>query len=163
MNVLSYGFIPNEATIIPRWQVQGYPLLVGGPVTSEADWRHLEALGVGHVVCVTDPADVGVPIRAYTHAAVEDNGNPFSFEKLATVTDAAHRAFCAGKWVYLHCWMGASRSPSFAYAVLRKVFSLSRADAHAVITSSCPWPWPRSQTQSNYIDSIESWMAKPFG
>lgn len=160
VQILSYGFIPKEPVIVPRWQVSGYPLLVGGPVTSVADWQHLAALGIGHVISVTDPPDVGVPVENYTHvASVQDDGSTFAAEALFLVTNNAHEEFKRGKWVYLHCWLGRSRSPSFAYAVLRKVFAVPAKAALATVSSSCPHQWPRDRTQGAYIESIEAWLS----
>jgi len=144
---------------IPRWQIPKTRIVVGGSVTSAADWASLEALGVTHCINVTDPPDVGVPADRSLHAPISDDGNPFPHGHIQHVVDFARSALAGGGKLYLHCWVGASRSPSFAYAVLRSVYGAASAEAIASIQAAYPWgqPYGSDPKHQSYIKAIESW------
>ncbi len=162
MTVLAFGEIPGEPTLIPRWKAGGFPILIGGPVVSAADWVGLSSgLGVGHVICLTDPPDVGVPEGMLTHAPRADDGEPFNAEHLERITKAANEWIERDSLLYVHCWIGRSRSPSAAYAILRAVLGVSEACATATLNHSSPWGgWLVGENQLAYKASIDRWLAE---
>lgn len=147
---------------VPRWRIDGQPIIIGGPVSGEADWAELRGYGVTHCCSATSPDDEGVPDQLRLQFHVDDDGKSFPEERLEQVTRFASRCFAEGGTLYLHCWVGASRSPSFAYAVLRTVRGLGPAEAKAAIQASYPYQptFGIDPKHQNYIAGIEAWIAK---
>lgn len=146
---------------IPRYRLPGVPLIIGGPVVSAEDWAAVQALGVTHVCSVTNPPDIGVPAEVSLHAPVPDAGVPFSDEQLEKVVGFASQCFSAGGALYLHCWVGASRSPSHGFAILRALFGVSPQQALGMIQSVYPYgTFGAEPKHQNYINGIEQWLAR---
>lgn len=144
---------------IPRWMVCGHPIMVGGQVGSAADWSSLQELGVTDCISVTDPPDVGVPDEALLHVPFTDEGHPVSALTLDKIRTFAARCFATRGVLYVHCWVGASRSPSMAYAILRAERGLSRAEALAAIQVSYPYGvFGQDPKHQRYMASVESWL-----
>lgn len=141
----------------PRWQVKGYPLVIGGPVCSDADWQSLATAGITHCISLTDPPDVGVPMGKYMHAPIPDEGQALDGAHLDRVVGAARSVIDSGGMVYLHCWVGRSRSASFAYAVLRSL-GLPANECIVVLGESSPHGFANIRNQVAYIESIEAWL-----
>ncbi len=121
-----YHYQPD--IVVSRWWLPTFPILIGGSLIDAADYEHLkEKFGITHVINVeTEHDDTGkVPAEFLCQAQVDDLGAPFPAEKVLSVIAFAMRALEAGGRIYLHCQMGGSRSPGFAYAILRGVFGFS--------------------------------------
>lgn len=146
---------------VPRWRIEGYPIIIGGGVGSAEEWAELAAHGATHCASATNPPDSGVP-EGSLQFHVDDDGTPFPEERLEQVVQLAARCFAGGGVLYLHCWVGASRSPSFAYAVLRAVRGLTPEQAAAAIQASYPYrpTFGVDPKHKSYIAGIESWLAK---
>jgi len=111
-------------------------VLVGGNVNDEADWNDLrDRLGVRSVVNVDARSEAHLPISALCEIPVDDNGQPFPRDAVRHIVSFAKLHVGLGA-VYVHCHIGVSRSPAFAYGILRWVYGLSRADAVACLNAS---------------------------
>lgn len=143
---------------IPRWEIPGSRVVIGGSVTGAADWSSLVALGVTHCISITNPPDIGVPADRMLHDPTDDDGTPFKPEHIARIVAFARKALSEGGKLYLHCWVGASRSPSFAYAVLRAVYGLGKEAAFAAIGTHYPWgsPYGSDPKHVAYMNSIDA-------
>lgn len=160
--IVGVGTLPPEfgGGQIPRYQIPGVPLIIGGPVTSAEDWASLQALGVTHVCSLTNPPDIGVPDEVSLHAPVPDEGVPFSAEQLEKVVGFAQQCYATGGALYLHCWVGASRSPSHGFAILRALFGASPEQALQAIQSVYPYgQYGADPKHQNYLNGIEQWLA----
>ena len=149
---------------IPRWEIPGARIIVGGTVLGADDWASLVKLGVTHCISVTMPPDVGVPPDRLLQDPTDDDGTPFKPEHIERVVSFARRALEQGGKVYVHCWVGRSRSPSFAYAILRGVYGDDQATAMARIGSAYPWDTPYGSDSKHiaYRDSIDAWKDAPL-
>lgn len=119
---------------VVRWQVPGYPIIVGGSLIDAADYQHLvDSYGVRGIVNVeTEHDDTGkVPPELLCQQQVPDDGALLPEDKILAVIRFARKH--SHSPLYVHCQMGGSRSPAFAYAILRGVHGLSRDDALAAI------------------------------
>lgn len=94
-------------------------LLVGGAILGAKDWEHLRRdLGVERIIEVsTETRDIDfVPEDRLLHLPTPD-GQFTPPELFIAAVD-----YAISRWserIYVHCFMGESRSPSFAYAILR--------------------------------------------
>lgn len=153
-----------------RWSV--HPLvIVGGSIFDQADWAHLrDDFGVRSVLNVeTEHSDEGKGIPVLSECRVPDDGTPFPAGLVRHAVSFAHLNVGHGP-VYVHCQQGGSRSPAFAYAVLRWVFQMPKQDAlRAIQTGKDDWsqaanyatPGPVSSYghhhyHRSYIESVES-------
>lgn len=122
-----------EVYLNKRYQHASYPngvpcmryfvddILVGGSIVDAADAQHLiEKFSITHVLNVeTEHSDEGIWPKYLVEARVPDTGLPFPKHAVrAAVAFGRLTKQMDGK-LYVHCQMGASRSPSFAYAILR--------------------------------------------
>lgn len=124
-----YSYQPDIQVV--RWQIPGYPIIVGGSLIDAADYAHLAMdFGVRGVVNVeTEHDDTGkVPPDLLCQQQVEDDGSPFTKDNVLAVVRFASQKVQGGP-LYVHCQMGGSRSPGFAYAILRGVYGLDREQA----------------------------------
>jgi glycosyltransferase involved in cell wall biosynthesis len=146
-----------------RWGIPETRIIVGGPVAGAADWATLEARGVTHCISVTNPPDVGVPEDRLLQFHVEDDGTPFPADRLEAVCSFARKALVGGGSLYVHCWVGASRSPSFAYAIMRAVYGMTADATRTAIAQHYPFvpeDPEREAKRRNYEKHIEAWLAK---
>jgi protein-tyrosine phosphatase len=149
-------------------------VIVGGSIIDNADWLHLrDDYNVRSVLNVeTEHTDEGKGIPVLSECRVPDDGTPFPFGLVRHAVSFAHVNVGHGP-IYVHCQQGGSRSPAFAYAVLRWVFGMSKQDAlQAVRTGKDDWsqvanystPGPVSSYghhsyHRSYIDSVDSALA----
>ena len=124
-----------EPTIINhRYYVPGYKnIIIGGSIIDKADWEHLHNdFGVTDVINVETEHDDSekVPAEHLLQVQTEDNGNGFPVDKIMAAIEFAKGP---NKVLYIHCQMGGSRSPAWAYAILRGVYGLQATEALKVI------------------------------
>lgn len=146
--------------VTARWTVgaPGDLIVVGGMILDADDWRHLrDDLGCRSVVnCQVEENDEGKGIERLTQVGVPDDGNPFPLELVRHAVSFAQLAYGHGR-IYVHCALGNSRSPAFAYAILRFVFGYSAERALAAIREGKPGvaQYATLDAQRNYLDSVE--------
>jgi hypothetical protein len=152
-----------------RYWVGNFPIMVGGSLLGPADWEHLrDDFGITDVINVeTEHDDSGkLPSANLLQARVPDDMSPFSEKLVLTVCLFGLNKLQAGGKVYVHCQMGGSRSPAFAYALLRAVYSMNREQALAVIRS-CPgregYGAPGHTHHTPYLASVDAALAPVFG
>jgi protein-tyrosine phosphatase len=147
-----------------RWQV--HPLIViGGLINGPDDARHLQDnLGIRSVINVaTDDTDEGKGIKLLSELRVPDDGTPLPPEMVRHAVAFA-KMFVGFGPVYVHCALGNSRSPAFAYAILRWVFQQSRDEALRAIREGKPGiteQYGQNWVQANYLTSVESALNLP--
>ena len=144
---------------IPRYEIGGTNIIVGGGVHSAEDWA---TIGATDCLSLTDPPDVGVPDAHVCHAHRDDDGSPFAPGYLDRVCGFAHDVLAGGGRLYLHCWVGASRSPSIAYAVLRDTYGMSQDAALAAIRGAYPFAptYGTDPKHQAYIGEIDQWVSR---
>lgn len=152
-NLLYEGHACRRYWVTPR-------LLVGGSILGPEDFAHLERdFGITHVVNVeTEHDDTGkVPAERLLQARVPDLGGPFPPEAVLSVCLFVSRAMASSQdpRFYVHCQQGGSRSPGFAYAVLRGVFGLPRDDARREIVAARDGDYGHHQFHLTYMDSVD--------
>lgn len=102
-------------------------ILVGGNINDQSDFEHLtELLGVTAVVNVDHNSDIPViqnwfNFRLYEYP-VHDDGTGFHWDAVRGVVGFAYQWVKKGP-IYVHCHIGYSRSPAFAYGILRWCFN----------------------------------------
>jgi hypothetical protein len=148
-----------------RYWVPGFPILIGGSILSTEDWNHLQSdFGITDVINVeTEHDDTGkLPEENLLQVRVPDNGNPFPVDKITTactywITKSNSIDKGHSRALYVHCQMGGSRSPAFAYAILRSSYKLNSADALDVIRS-CPGKeaYGNHVYHTTYLSSIDA-------
>jgi hypothetical protein len=147
-----------------RWTV--HPLvIIGGLINGPEDAKHLQdKLGVRSVINVaTDDTDEGKGIKLLSELRVHDDGAPLPPEMVRHACAFA-KMFVGFGPVYVHCALGNSRSPAFAYAILRWVFQKSREEALRAIREGKPGiteQYGDGWVQRNYITSVESALQLP--
>lgn len=168
----TYVHDPNHQTY--RWWVPGYPLLCGGSVVSAEDWQHI-ARDFGCEWCINvqdERSDVGtVPSEVLCEAQVSDaHAPPFPEEMMARVLDFAISR-PRGSKIYLHCQMGGSRTPGFAYLILRGKYGLSPEAALDAVNAGFivreidhrgndAQPFGHAEGHQRYIKSVDDFIAK---
>jgi predicted protein tyrosine phosphatase/CheY-like chemotaxis protein len=131
-------------------------LLIGGNVCDKKDWKHLvEKYRVEACINADGHTDNNKDIDNLLECHVHDNGDPFPKEKIKKVIDFALKF--KDKPIYVHCHAGISRSPHFAYIILRGVYGLSPQQALDTVKNALPSThnWGFSQHHASYIKSIE--------
>lgn len=148
----------HDKPIVHRYWVTPN-ILVGGNITSQDDYNHLVAdYGITGVVNLEYPEQshgLEIPDTAELH--VPDNGDPFPKHYVKTAVDYAKAR--KGKPIYVHCAMGMSRSPHFAYAILRGCYDMSPDDALLTVKKALPSSthhWGFGLHTDKYIPSIEN-------
>ncbi len=110
--------------------------MVGGNINDEADWLDLKTRhGIVAVVNADARSDSHLSIPALCEVPVEDNGQAFSPGLVRHAVAFARLHVGIGP-LYVHCHIGVSRSPAFAYGILRWALDLSREQALAGLDSS---------------------------
>lgn len=111
---------------------------VGGSILGLIDAVHLrcELLVVAVINVETEHSDEGKGIHNLLECRVPDDGTPFPSHLVQQAVTFAARHSDSGP-VYVHCQMGGSRSPAFAYAILRAVHGMGPASALAAIREGC--------------------------
>jgi hypothetical protein len=133
-------------------------VMVGGNVLDAADWKHLQdTYSIASVLNVDGISDVGKGISHLSECHVEDDGTPFPRHIVRQAVSFAKLTTGFGP-IYVHCHLGISRSPAFAYAILRWVFEQSPEEAlKAIRASAGEWGqgYGTSGIHISYINSIE--------
>lgn len=144
------------------WVAPG--ILVGGNINDPDDWRHLrEALGITAVINLDHRSESWIGIRHLLEHGVEDDGKGFTREDFEKVVSFARERLEEGP-IYVHCHIGVSRSPTFAYAILRAVKGMPPAEALAAIDGAeSEWEsgWSSVPKHRTYVTSVESALADP--
>jgi hypothetical protein len=111
-------------------------ILVGGNLNDDADYADLSGrLGIRSVINLDARSEAGLSIPALCEVPVDDNGQPFPTGAVRHAVSFAKLRVGIGA-IYVHCHIGVSRSPAFAYGILRWVYEMSRAEAVACLNSS---------------------------
>lgn len=147
---------PNNP-VLPRYWITP-DLLVGGNICSKEDWIHLENyFGIKAVINVDGGhSEQSLGISNLLECSVNDDGTPFSKENITRVTEFAKKNL--GQPIYIHCHVGASRSPHFTYAILRTCYNMTPVQALSKINENLPeiHRWGFNQHTTSYINSIEN-------
>ncbi len=173
----TYRYQPTIQTY--RWLVPGYPLICGGSIIDAADWEHIRK-DFGAEFCINvqnERSDVGnVPTDRLCEVPTDDaHAPPIPHENLAKVLEYALSKPNDAK-LYVHCQMGGSRTPAFAYLILRGKYGLSAEQAlakvnegfiererdhhgDAAVAFGAGPDDARRQGHWRYINSIESYLA----
>jgi protein-tyrosine phosphatase len=145
---------PNKPTIARYWVTK--QMLIGGNILNMDDLNHLvNDFGIKSIINVDAMQNHTGAIENLLQVSVLDNGDGFSEEIVHKVIKFAETHISDP--IYIHCHMGYSRSPHFAYAILRSL-GLSQRTAYNKIKLSLPshnHVWGFSQHTTSYIDSIE--------
>lgn len=144
---------PINPTMIRYWVTSD--LLLGGNICDQKDWEHLEKdFGVKAVINLDGHTDKDKGITNLLECYVLDNGDPFPAEKIKQVISFAKEHMKHP--IYLHCHAGISRSPHFAYAILRSCYGMTKEDAMAQIRNALPdTHYGFNNHTTSYIKSIE--------
>jgi len=149
---------PNRPLIARYWITP--EILVGGNILNMNDLNHLvNDYGIKSIINVDAMQNHTGAIENLLQVSVLDNGNGFS-EKIVHKVIKFAKEYGSDP-IYIHCHMGYSRSPHFAYAILRS-FGLSQQTAYNKVKLSLPshnHVWGFSQHTTSYIDSIEKALA----
>lgn len=149
-----------EVNLIQRYWVTP-SLMVGGSIVDEDDWKHLQRdFGLQSVLNVeTEHSDEDKGIPRLSECRVPDDGTPFPQGIVRQAVSFAKLAAGFGP-LYVHCQMGGSRSPAFAYAVLRWVHFMSPQAAFDAVRASRDWapglPYGDHHFHQAYIASIDA-------
>lgn len=158
-------FCVPPATIL-RWWIPGYPLMVGGNIQDAADLEHLRRdFGITHVLDVESgrPATTDHGEGLYCKVEMVDNGMPMAPPLLIQACAYAKDILAnpANK-LYIHCHMGASRSPAYVYAILRSIYGLSHEDGLVAVNRGFPhgesYHWSYHPAQQAYVGAIDCWI-----
>lgn len=149
------NIISPNSPVIPRYWITPN-ILIGGDILDQADWEHLQKdFGIKSVINVDGRSDSDKTIENLLEIPVLDDGTPFPKEYIIR---AANFALENKGPIYIHCHMGYSRSPHFAYAIIRQNYKLSKEYALAKVKSCLPSDnhnWGFNQHTNSYIKSIE--------
>lgn len=133
-------------------------IMVGGNINDAADWEHLQKdFKLASVINVDGISDAGKNIALLSELAVPDNGDPFPKGIVRHAVSFAKLTHSFGG-IYVHCHLGISRSPAFAYAIMRWVFEMSKDEALAAIRAGGGFQgeiYAMQPKQAGYIISIE--------
>lgn len=145
---------------IPRyWATDN--ILIGGNILSAEDWQHIKSTyDITAVINADGHTDVTFGVDNLLEVYVLDNGDPFPEDKILESIAFANKF--KDQSIYIHCHMGMSRSPHFAYAILRGCYEKSEEEAINIIKSSLPdtHHWGFNQHTSKYIASVETALKK---
>lgn len=126
-----------------RYWVTAWPthpsvkILVGGNITNNEDWVHLQKdFNIGAVINVDGNTDSGKGIENLAECYVLDNGDPFPENLILKAILFADKH--KDKILHIHCHAGISRSTHFTYAILRALYSMSPDQAEAAVVKALP-------------------------
>ncbi len=160
------NYLAAPPVAVLRWFIPGYRLMVSGNIQGAADLAHLQNdFGITHVI----DAESGRHATCehgdgkYLKCEFVDNGMPMAPPILDAACRFARDALAdTNAKVLIHCHMGASRSPSLAYAILRSVYGLSHEDGLIALNRGFPhgegWHWSYHPAQQAYVGAIDCWM-----
>lgn len=139
-----------------RWWID-QKILVGGSILSAADFEHLRVdYGVTHVLSVeSERSDWGkVPLDSLRYLPTADDGTPQPARILQDAAAFGRAVIDGGGVLHVHCQMGASRSPTYSYAVLRATYGIDRDEFLRRIRTYMP-TWGSHQFHPAYMTSVE--------
>jgi len=144
--------------VFQRWRVHP-SIILGGFIFSPEDWQHLHNdFGIQSVinVCI-EQSDEGKGISHLAQCPVPDNGEQFPLGLVRHAVAFAQIHHGRGP-IYVHCALGNSRSPAFAYAILRWVFDMTIGEAIGLIRAGKPGAaqYGSHPVQQSYLRSVES-------
>jgi len=146
-----------------RWWVHP-SVMVGGNVLDRADWKHLhDTYGIRSVLNVDHISDVGKGIGFLSECPVPDDGTRLPRGLVRHAVSFARMHAGMGR-IYVHCHAGVSRSPAFAYAVLRWAFDMGPDEALRAIRAGggeLGESYGVNPKQRAYLDSVESALRDP--
>ena len=115
-----------------RWWASD-DILVGGTIYNAADWQRLkQTYGVSACVNVeNEHSDVDNKIDLLIEARAPDDGSSRTIKSFHDVFNFVHGVLKPDPKAkfYVHCQMGGSRSPAYAYGILRANYKLSSSYA----------------------------------
>ncbi len=149
-----------------RWWVPGYPVMVGANIQDDADLAHLRKdFGITHVLDVESgrPATADHGVGFHKKIEMVDNGMPMAPALLHDACSYAREVLAdKNAKLYVHCHMGASRSPAYVYAILRSVYGLSHEDGLIAVNRGFPhgegYHWSYHPAQQAYVGAIDCWL-----
>jgi protein-tyrosine phosphatase/CheY-like chemotaxis protein len=144
---------PYNPVMIRYWITP--KLLVGGNICNQKDWEHLEKdFGIKAVINVDGHTDTNKTINNLLERYVHDEGAPFPADYIRDVIIFAKKHL--DNPIYLHCHAGISRSPHFAYAILRGCYNMTADEALIKIRKMLPdTHYGFNNHTVSYIKSIE--------
>lgn len=141
---------------IPRYWITSN-LLVGGNICSQGDWSRIKTkYGLYAVINADGHSDKDyVDINELLELPITDDGTPISANTVSRLTWFASQYKHVP--IYVHCHLGASRSPHFVYAILRAVNKMTSQEALDTIKKSLPESnhFGFYQHTTSYVESIE--------
>lgn len=148
---------PFTPWVAKRWWIDPR-ILVGGSIIDAADFEQLrEASGISHVLSVeSERSDWGkVPFERLCYLPTADDGAPQPPKILQDAALFGEKVLAQPRCkLYVHCQMGASRSPTYAYAVLRKAYGVSREEFLKRVRLVMP-EWGKHPWHPVYMTSVE--------
>lgn len=140
-------------------------LMVGGSIIDANDFKHLQdKYYIGGVLNMeSEHSDIDKGIENLCEIQVPDNGTPFPekfIREAALFTDKFLTENKGKANLYVHCQMGGSRSPAFAYMVLRHHYKMTPEQAFGQIKGVVPGNnYGHHHYHQSYIDAIEKGLA----
>ena len=149
-------YAPDPTHVVARYWVVPQ-ILVGGSILDSEDWVHLrDVFGITGVICVeSEHSDSGKGIEKLCELPTLDDGQPKPKELFVDAIVFAREVLGAGGRLYVHCQMGGSRSPAFAYAILRAVLGMSQGAARTWIAMAKPG-YGEHPVHQTYLASADS-------
>ncbi len=136
-------------------------VMVGGSINDAADAQRLaKEFGITSVLNVeTEHSDSNKGIPLLCETQVPDRGQPFPQVMVASALAFAKSTLKEPTTkILVHCQMGHSRSPAFAYLVLRGVFDMPADVALTALQVHRP-NYGQHWYHQNYLASIEEFFA----
>jgi hypothetical protein len=160
------NYLAQPPVAVLRWLVPGYRIMIGGNIQDAPDLAHLQKdFGITHVLDLESGRGATCEHAPGRYRKIEfvDNGMPMAPTLLVDACSYARDVLKAeGNRLYIHCHMGASRSPAIAYAILRSVYGLSHEDGLVAINRGFPhgegYEWSHHAAQQSYVGAIDCWM-----
>lgn len=154
-NKLYLGHTCHRYWVHPR-------VMVGGSILDAADWKHLQKdFRLTAVLNVeTEHSDHGKEISNLLQTQVPDDGTPFPLDALQLASRFSTYVLGQhpGAKIYVHCQMGGSRSPAFAYLVMRSALNMTPDQSLGVVRKHKP-DYGHHQYHQNYLGSIEKFLS----
>ncbi len=147
-----------------RWWA--HPLiLVGGSIQNREDWDHIKNdFDISSVINVeTEHDDAGKVDGPLLQVQVPDMGMPFPSVYVQCAVAFASVFIPEDKKVYVHGQQGGSRSPGFAYALLRGILKMNRAESIASLVEGNGKPYGNHPFHVTYMDSVDSALLPQTG
>lgn len=149
-----------------------WDIMVGGTIYDKAEWEYLKRrYALTHIVNVeSEHSDEGKDIPSVICEAGRqaDDASPRRHDDMLAVlrfAAAASSTYRAPKF-YVHCQMGGSRSPAYAYLLLRGLKGMTRVEALAEIRRTRP-EYAGLENPGHHVaylksadDALQSWRSE---